>query len=453
MESILPTNGRITIIDNEINDVLPLMKIFAEKQLPYTYIKGDDIAYFPESPIRNTRILFLDLNLVGNHTASEKDVKSTLISVLRRVISPDNYPYILVYWSKQETDYAKIVELLFNEELVDIAPIRLVPFIKSDFFNLAGEELETEKIITNELSEIITEYIPYGYILNWENVILDSTDKVLQEVFHGYNNPESWNNNAEYILEVLGQAYLGKHYQSADVVAKINASYNSFNSIFFDTIENSIMKNDLDLGGLESSIDKDGQAIINANINKRINISNCTTFIDEPGAVLNFEDIEMYQYKQLLNGVLSISHITNEIKRDNPDMSDTDTKKALKQRCSDLRKMVCESWSNVGIIVTPSCDYAQKKKVYDRIVLGVIINAEYSNYIDNRSDAIFISPMFEYNGNNCIIVLDFRYLITRDLNNDFNYPDKIIFKVRQQLLSEIQSKLSRHISRQGFLSL
>jgi hypothetical protein len=46
------------------------------------------------------------------------------------------------------------------------------------------------------------------------------------------------------------------------------------------------------------------------------------------------------------------------------------------------------------------------------------------------------------------MILDYRYLKTTELKDE-----RFLFRAKQNLLSEVQSKLARHINRQGILYL
>ena len=104
----------------------------------------------------------------------------------------------------------------------------------------------------------------------------------------------------------------------------------------------------------------------------------------------------------------------------------------------------------IGVVVTPSCDYAQKKKICDRVVQGVMIESRYGNYL-NQGDAFYTSPIIRHDGRNYIVVLNFNYFITTNLNDGTDCT--ILFKIRRPMLAEIQSKLARHINRQGIMTL
>ena len=133
-----------------------------------------------------------------------------------------------------------------------------------------------------------------------------------------------------------------------------------------------------------------------------------------------------------------------------PDILETVLKKETREKMKHIKQDIQQTWIKIGVVVTPSCDFAQKKKIYDRIVQGVMIESRFEEYI-NQGDAFYASPVFRYKDNNYIIVLNFNYFITGELDNDQSYT--MLYKIRRTMLSEIQSKLSRHINRQGVMSL
>ena len=116
MENMIPINGRIAIVDDQIEQALPLMRVLSKNNIPYVYYKGNDMNYLPKNPENDIRILFLDLNLLGGKDNQPKDIRSTLFSVISRIISPNNYPYVLILWSRQEKEYKEMLESLFDND-------------------------------------------------------------------------------------------------------------------------------------------------------------------------------------------------------------------------------------------------------------------------------------------------------------------------------------------------
>ena len=120
------------------------------------------------------------------------------------------------------------------------------------------------------------------------------------------------------------------------------------------------------------------------------------------------------------------------------------------------RKKIREEWNKIYLVVTPLCDKVQDKHRKIRVIKGFIINEEYKKYIDNKSEAIYISPSFYCDRTNKskVIVLNFRYFFTyptdKKLLESLKHINPI-FRLRSSVISEIQSKLARHVSRQGIL--
>ena len=99
---LLPVNGRIVIVDDQINEAEPLIRIFSKKRIPINYYSGQRISDFPDNPDENKlRVLFLDLNIIE----SQREIKaviSTLDPIIRAIVPNNPNPYLLVIWSKKK---------------------------------------------------------------------------------------------------------------------------------------------------------------------------------------------------------------------------------------------------------------------------------------------------------------------------------------------------------------
>ena len=450
MNNIIPITGRIAIIDDEITEAKPLMRIFSQNGIPYIYINGEE-DFFPKQPDNDIRILFLDINLLGQSPTDDKNIKSKLVSVIRRVISPNNYPYILIYWSLQEHQYDSLIRETFETVLTDRRPISVHRFIKSDFFSSpGGEELYTDKDIISELGKIIQDNSPYDYLMQWENIAHTSSDVILKEILPN-STPNDWKTRTQYIINSLGRSYLGQHYTESAYDERIKASFMALNNIYNDSLENSISSCQINSNSnpevkmLPSSTDD-----MLATINRRLLIFDHPHNICEPGVVFQYKDVAKGCFEDLLHKILSLFIIRQEIKNEQPTIEESVLKKETFSKIKSIKQEIEKTWVKIGIVVTPSCDYAQKKKVIDRVIHGVLIESKYKDYI-NTGDAFFTSPTFRHNDLNYVFVINFNYFITEDLKNSSNID--LLFKLRRPGLAEIQSKLARHISRQGIMNL
>lgn len=452
MDSIIPLNGRIAIIDDRPKEAYPLIRTLSHNNIPYVYIKGDDIESFPQQAENDIRILFLDINLVGGQAVSDKQVKSTLINTFSNVIASGNYPYILIYWSKQEKEYDEMLQKAFEEELKDRKPIAIRSLPKSDFFpDFDEEEHANNKNIIEEIRKIIQETPAYSYLMQWENIAHVSTDELLKNIFPNAK-PEEWEKVTDVILNSLGRAYIGQYFAEATPEEKIKASLFALNSVYIDSLDNSlanctiISPQELD----ERTLKEDVIDGLKANLNHKMLVFTKPNNMCEPGVVIEYKNPKSNYFEQFLHKIISVFFVKNGILREMPDILDSVLKEEINNRIKQVKKEIKQTWMKIGIVVTPSCDYAQRKKVYDRIVQGVMIESRYSNYI-NQGDAFYISPTIKFDSRNYIIILNYNYFVTSNLNEEGNCD--VLFKLRRPVLAEIQSKLARHINRQGIMNL
>lgn len=431
MENMIPLNGRIAIVDDQIEQALPLMRVFAKNNIPYVYYKGTDPEYLPEQAENDIRILLLDLNLLGGRDNQPKDIRSSLFSVISHIISPNNYPYVLVLWSRQEKEYKEMLEELFSNGLKGCAPIAILEWIKSDFFpNFSDEEAnkDEEYKIIDELKKVIAGLPAYSYLMQWENCVHNSADETIQDIFHDYHSQNDWQDNANCILNMFAKSYLEKQHDDSNADEKAKASLLFMNEVYFDTLESNVsIINVPNATDLQSKTNEENEKEIAAKINECLLISNQIESIHQPGCMIDFghDSDEIVHFYELIDN--SLRTLPQKVKKD------------------DIYQRIIPC----AVVVTPACDYAQKKNVNDRIVQGVIVDSDFQKYVDT-SEAIFISPKFIYESHCRIIVLNFRYFITANLDGT---KPKCILRLRNSILAEIQSKLARHINRQGIMNL
>lgn len=187
-------------------------------------------------------------------------------------------------------------------------------------------------------------------------------------------------------------------------------------------------------------------------INEKLNLSSDITDINTPGNIIFYDEDKLFG--ELLNKILSIFKLKNIIKTKKPDLEETVLRRESNAEFKSIKNEIKKTWQKVGIIVTLVCDFAQKNNhIYNRIVKGLLIEKKFKDCIDNNSEALFILPFpILINNLEYLLVLDFRFFSTEQLPSSINL-NQIKYRARQELLSEIQSKLARHINRQGLLFL
>jgi hypothetical protein len=449
----LPLNGRIAIIDDQYQHAEPLMHVLSQKQLPFTYFSGEQ-KFLPEenNNQNDIRVLFLDINLIDDSEHEDKVLKSTLLPVLNRVISATNHPYLIVFWSRHEAKHRNLLENdIFRNELKDKKPIGYLSADKYSLFQMTGEKQEDfdEKIslLFEKINAELSRFPAYNYLLQWENQVHQSADKTLQEIFSTSHTFANWSGNANYILNKLGKSFSGKVYDTLSPENKMKSCSSTLNIVFSDTIEH--LSN--------TSIIPNAPLLVVTNgtntetlytINKKLLTSSETEPLSFSGTIIEdgLKKHKSVYPKDLFNNIINISKLEQIMIKEHSSPSGSKLRKLISAKRQEIRS----DWKTILLVATPLCDFVQRKFKYNRIIKGVMIKSEFLEFIDDKSEAIFISPPFNYGDHNYIIVLHFKYFFTIE-NLNASPKLKPIFRVRQQLLAEVQSKLARHMSRQGIL--
>jgi hypothetical protein len=438
----LPLNGRVAIVEDNINEAKPLMSLFAQERVPYIYFQGDEIAMLPEeAPKNDIRILFLDINLINHGTPTHKEIKSIIYSVVNKLISEDNFPYVLIYWSKQEDEYANLVAELFSKELKKKAPITIKRFVKTQFFSLDGSPIENELNLKEELIKVLSEELSYCALIGWENLTHQSSNKTLQEVFGSYSPDSDWQKEVDNLLYKLGSSYSGHHFVSQEAQDKLKSSFNTLNTIFDDTVETVL--NSL-CGLIKLPFNKPvTKNLIIWDLNRKLLFSNDLLPDSQSGSILELTDpAYTSHFNRLFNGLVPSSVIKNKL-------PENFAKEVFDAKRKEIVSEVRQDSLNLAFIVTPLCDYANKKDYFIRLILGAFVKADKHDLLDKNSEAFYYSPPFIFNEKEFRLVLDFKHFFTLPKIPIIGF--KKVLRARQQLLAEIQSKLSRHINRQGIL--
>jgi hypothetical protein len=419
----LPQNGRVVVIDDKIEEGLPLVKVLAKNGVPTTYFTGLDKNELPSEPVQDIRLVFLDI--VIGQKQSEKNIVSTLRGILKRIIGPENSPYILIAW----TSHSELIEKIKN--LPSVCPPLITLNLekarcKNDEGNYNLDEIESR--LKQELEKV---GIFHLFIL-WENIVHKSANQIIKEFTSFYDNDGNWDKNLSNILFHLSSAYAGKQSgtKKRDIIQN---GMLTFNGTFIDSLENTMRGQDYS----EINIDFNNRLEIPENVCAKINsklllIESIDTRPTQPGNVYEIKDKE------------SLKVNVQELFSQEFDKYD---------RREDFLKKI----KYIQLEVSPTCDFAQGKWRLSRLLPGVMWPSEHLLYYSKkkkrevelikRADYIYSSPLFEKNHQTFKMVFDFRFLRTSHLTD----LDKIkpSFAIRHQLLVDIQSHLGRHINRPG----
>jgi hypothetical protein len=444
---------RVVIVDDTYDEVKPLFKILNKRGIGFTYYRGTNHSEFPNSPLKGVRLMFLDF-VLGTDGQPSKNKISTLIGVVKKLISKDNGPYIILAWTKHDMPGDDLLGLFKEEILKDDQfpkPIVIINMKKRDCM------LSLRKINKRLDNEFKDESV-LKILFEWENYAKTALCDVLRilsdismpsnvsgQSFDDYSL--NWDSELEKHIFKIAETSLGKN------IAKdknlIIAAQLALTNPFHDCIETHIKKNTKHSKKLAEKIISHKKD--HYNIDERATMN--TSFL------LVTSDL----FKEVQPGnIYRFNHLSEKMKCEKKDCYYNKVRLTKQKIAQEFFGGTLSSYSKkseliMGIIpvlieITPECDYVQKKWKNTKLILGIlwpkdfegVLSANNENY---KPDYVYKPLPVKY--------LDEIYYLTFNAHHIFNISFHVfktmepILKARRELLVDIQQWFAKHISRPG----
>lgn len=127
------------MIDDKNEDLEGLSNVFIKNGIGCRIFQYDP---FYNEPLTGIRIAFMDINL--NSANSDQQRNSTLVDTIKRYISEENGPYVLVFWTNKIEwieNFTKYVNEREDTELAKRSPFHITCVDKADFYD-SSQKLE-----------------------------------------------------------------------------------------------------------------------------------------------------------------------------------------------------------------------------------------------------------------------------------------------------------------------
>ena len=137
---LFPRCGKVLVIDDQIEEAMPLLNLLGKKGVPTMYYSGK-FSDLPETPFDEVRLVFCDLKF--NAASDQKSVASNVASILTALVSAENGPFILLVWSAHGTDYIDALKEILDT--TSIKPEFVMQLDKASFFESkdSGEDFDS----------------------------------------------------------------------------------------------------------------------------------------------------------------------------------------------------------------------------------------------------------------------------------------------------------------------
>lgn len=399
----LSNSGRIVIIDDDQSEIMPLLASLSKMGAPYFYFSGelDDL---PTTPLDGIRFVFLDIELEGFGGLDEKSKASALVNILSRIISKQNGPYTILFWTKHHECIPHVID---HCNRVEIPPIHHLSLEKTQCKSNSYQDIAS--IIERKLKENSA----LLSLVQWENLV----HKSCSEFFYAFSSlvqvDQEWSTNISGILCSMAEADLGKG--ASDNELKYRAASRLLNQSFNDILH---MHTNNDLAcpeGFELQ-EKPLEVIVKAKINSWLFIDCSSQDSVRTGDVMKCKTDDIY-----VGAVKKFFKLSQDV------------------------DVICP----INIVITTECDIVGKKtletddnNVMHRVLKGFILPNDVK-VKEARSTECF-GP-FLYDGTVVKICL---HLGATTLASMMELGERA-FRIRRALTHDIQAKTSCYLNRIG----
>ena len=406
---LISESGRIVLIDDKRKDIEPVLITLGQYGIPYIYFDGTQKA-LPKEPLKGIRFVFLDIELRGMEGQKDKMKASGVVAVLKKIISRDNGPYVIGFW----TDHKQVIPLV----LENCKKEGIYPVVNVDVEKPAGIEKIAER-----LKDKLKQIGAFQLYVSWENIVNAASKEFVWNFSSLVNLGDDWSKDTEALFYKLYKTYVDKKVLQ-DKEAQFKYACHLMNRSFLDTLEY-VTRKDLKLPeGFELKARAVSSETI-AKLNSSLFLGEALTDRHNPGNV----------YTQ-----------------DNEDIKNMLISSIFKEGQSPGECTLCK------VIISPECDIAQDKMisikraeeepdVAHRILYGLLVAAGPHNRLNQtgREGHFDIGPIWHDSQEKELIF----HFATMSFSPENEFTEPPLFTLKRDLLFDLQSKAANHVNRLG----
>lgn len=397
----------------------------------------------------NPRVIITDLNLQELQVDAVKLV-GPIVEVLKKLASDG--PYLLYFWSKNASTVEKVMELI-SERYSDLNfPLYWGVLDKSEFKS-------KKQNLTNKVAKLFVENPMFNALFSWENRVTVAAQNTVDSLFK-LAKPVEINDIAQFqsetttnlqeMLAVIGNETIG--IQNAKLEPEV-AIEQGLEPVLYDHIASNV--------NIDPAIWRDAVKEIGTKLRAKESVKaflNSFYHIEEltEGSPKNKRGswIELnHDYFNDKNNELKIKrNLGRKIKTlINEEFIDNT------QGTKDTRVQAHEAITLGFLELSAECDQAQRKTKLNKYFLSAMIPLEYEEFTkfrggnsDTKHAGIYRVPNVRINGKEYIIKVSFLYQVG-SIPDVSKWLGKPLFRLKNQILSDISFKASQHATRPGII--
>lgn len=356
------SQNRIIIVDDQDSGLLTLAKKFSEKGLTYKLIHYSQLEDMDREKLTGVRVAFFDINLATGQTvdlnqeefnykadASLSTVYNSLAGAIEHIISPDNGPFVLVFWSSNTPLINNFIQYVNDRELRLPKPL----FIKC----IDKNEIDNIDVRINE----IIEEIPIRLLYNFERKCEIAASGSINEIYSiiPKQSDIAWGEkdnlfeeNFKRVFSQLAISSLGKNANN-NIDKGIIVSLTPIMNSQIEKLRDNSWKEyigDINKSELDNSITSKLNTILHINLKPQHKERGSVYTID----IKRFNIIEDYE-----SWVKSLISFRKEFKANTQD-----------QKNDEIQHLI-ENSVPIAVEISAACDYSQNNGRSLKYILGV----------------------------------------------------------------------------------
>lgn len=414
-------SNRIIVVDNSQEDLAKIAREFNRKGIGCRTILYDGVS-FPETPLTGIRIAFFDINL--SQTFSENDRYATLEDAIKLYISPENGPYILIFWTNKADWKDNFIEYINRDaDVPNIVRDQLQPlYISTIDKTLVSEENTLESMLKEQLGNPIVELC-----MDVDNQLMETSSKAMSillsmvPVGDRWGEPTLFEDEFKKLFSKIAISSYGLQNAKED-------PYSAIKEALLPVMTHSMPKHDIWKPFLfpymasiqnESDITLKGENAIEK-LNNFFLIEESISNRSSRGAVVELDST-------LFQECFSVSY--------------TDWKRQEFGESPNITNAF-----PIAVEISAACDYSQQNCRNHKYLMGIACTQKIPN---KKKINICITDTVLFNKKPLYVAFDFNYIF---VNQKSPIIKKVLFGFRKEMMDMIGNKYANHISRIGITS-
>lgn len=178
--------SRLVVVDDKDEHLAAIKETLNQLRMDCHSKRYDEEAVAEWTPLPGIRILFLDQNLISGATIAtdQKIAFSAIEDVLQKLICPDSGPYGLVLWAEQPDVDALRTQLYerFTDDDARLLPVFFTALRKADYIDTTtGATLDPERL-RKDIRDRMSESPQMKALFSWETDVAVASDAVLRSM-------------------------------------------------------------------------------------------------------------------------------------------------------------------------------------------------------------------------------------------------------------------------------